>query len=381
MASFLLGAALLAGFFCAHVAAASASLPQEALKERILALIDDLGAEEWEVREKAQKALVEIGTPALPFLRRALYDQDPEIRHRAQAVLALLAGLSAWNQEVRRKLATARVSVNFDQTPLEKTLAELARKSGVVIEISPPLRRLLQKNPLPVTFQIEDYNLDLALLHVLRQKKLTYSLAFDTVIVEGGTLGQTTVIAGALDTRIPAGHFQDLDLNGLAKELRRHLPVDVAVEAAAFGRKEVKINLKTQKPLRLETILSLCLEGYELGYVFDEKRLIITTGDRSKDTLLTERFDLTELIRTMDENRQEPVENIPQKVKEALEHCVDRVSWREGPEKASIQVLGNVLVVRHKLAVLEQVRTYLEQLLRAEKERQKNPALPPAKNA
>ena len=42
-------------------------------------LVDDLGNDVFDVREKAQKALIQIGTPAIPLLKEAANsDDDPE---------------------------------------------------------------------------------------------------------------------------------------------------------------------------------------------------------------------------------------------------------------------------------------------------------------
>lgn len=57
------------------------------LKAKIEQLIKDLGAEDWQAREAAQKALEEIGAPAEPFLKEALQNPDPEVKGRAKRLL------------------------------------------------------------------------------------------------------------------------------------------------------------------------------------------------------------------------------------------------------------------------------------------------------
>ena len=52
---------------------------------RLERLLDDLGDNHFKVRESASKALVEVGIPALPSLRRAIGDSDPERSRRAEA--------------------------------------------------------------------------------------------------------------------------------------------------------------------------------------------------------------------------------------------------------------------------------------------------------
>jgi len=61
-------------------------------EERIPALIEELGADEYAAREKASKELIGIGTPAIPLLIKALDSTDPEVGRRSDAVLRELAG-------------------------------------------------------------------------------------------------------------------------------------------------------------------------------------------------------------------------------------------------------------------------------------------------
>jgi len=57
------------------------------LEAKIEQLIKDLGAEDWQTREAATKALEEIGEPAEPFLKEALPNPDPEVSMRAEKLL------------------------------------------------------------------------------------------------------------------------------------------------------------------------------------------------------------------------------------------------------------------------------------------------------
>jgi len=61
-------------------------------EERVPALIEQLSADEYGTREKASKELVQIGTPAIPLLVKALNATDPEVRMRSDAILRELAG-------------------------------------------------------------------------------------------------------------------------------------------------------------------------------------------------------------------------------------------------------------------------------------------------
>lgn len=64
------------------------------MRQRILSLIRQLGADEFVLREKATQDLIDLGTPGRPLLTRALEDRDLEIRKRARTVLARLQTLA-----------------------------------------------------------------------------------------------------------------------------------------------------------------------------------------------------------------------------------------------------------------------------------------------
>lgn len=60
---------------------------------RIAALIEQLGDDSFDKREEASKTLVNIGVPAVRFLRKAAStNEDPEIRLRAERVIQTIAG-------------------------------------------------------------------------------------------------------------------------------------------------------------------------------------------------------------------------------------------------------------------------------------------------
>lgn len=69
-------------------------LPQvsDASRQRIAALIRDLGSDEWRSRESATEELAEFGYLARPFLEEALrVNPDPEVRRRLEKLLGDLA--------------------------------------------------------------------------------------------------------------------------------------------------------------------------------------------------------------------------------------------------------------------------------------------------
>jgi hypothetical protein len=59
-------------------------------RAKLVALVRQLGDDEFEVRQKASAQLRRTGRPVLPLLRRAATDPDPEIARRAQRLVAAL---------------------------------------------------------------------------------------------------------------------------------------------------------------------------------------------------------------------------------------------------------------------------------------------------
>lgn len=95
--SVLTGLSLTAALFFGGVAASTAqdAPPQQqaaekALQAKIARLIDGLGAEAYEVREKAFDQLVAIGPPAIAALERARQSEDPEVAAAAAEALAAI---------------------------------------------------------------------------------------------------------------------------------------------------------------------------------------------------------------------------------------------------------------------------------------------------
>jgi hypothetical protein len=62
---------------------------------KVKALIAKLDNEEFAVREQAEKELIAIGAPALPFLRAALRGADLELRRRAERCLEAIEARTA----------------------------------------------------------------------------------------------------------------------------------------------------------------------------------------------------------------------------------------------------------------------------------------------
>ncbi|MEK7717146.1 MAG: hypothetical protein AAB322_05275 [Pseudomonadota bacterium] len=78
--------------------------------ERIAALVRDLGADSYEAREAAEKALVEVGRDALEAVQAAAKENaDPEVRERAAHIVAAITR-PRWRREMAEAVAEARAS-------------------------------------------------------------------------------------------------------------------------------------------------------------------------------------------------------------------------------------------------------------------------------
>ncbi len=60
------------------------------LEARVTALLKQMTAENFEVRDQARKALVEIGGAAFPQLEAAMKGDDPELRESAKTIISAL---------------------------------------------------------------------------------------------------------------------------------------------------------------------------------------------------------------------------------------------------------------------------------------------------
>jgi len=99
------------------------------LQERIARLIAELGAADFAVRDRAGRDLLRIGLPAVPSLKHAAQDDDPEIRFRAEQVLGspLLGVGPDWPEAL-----AARLEGLNDMPPAEqrKLIKEVDKELG-----------------------------------------------------------------------------------------------------------------------------------------------------------------------------------------------------------------------------------------------------------
>jgi len=67
---------------------------------RLSELLRELGSDSSPIRERATNALQEIGEPALPFLREAARDSDPERKARVLEIISKIEWTEVWGREV-----------------------------------------------------------------------------------------------------------------------------------------------------------------------------------------------------------------------------------------------------------------------------------------
>jgi hypothetical protein len=146
----------------AWMAATSSSEVVGSEQPDVTRLIEQLAAPEFEVRENAQRQLIELGAVAKPALERALKSPDVEQRLRVQHILAELRREESWEPSLVRlqqvdapaldvfraiaeqtknpvnwnrsaKSLDARVTVNWAGVPYWQAMDELCRQAQAVV--------------------------------------------------------------------------------------------------------------------------------------------------------------------------------------------------------------------------------------------------------
>ncbi len=106
---------------------------QDDLERRIDALIPQLSDERVAVREDATRALYDLGSPALPFLKKRLERLEGEAKARIGDIV-----LRIELRETREKLLPPLKLVSFDSKdrPVRDVLAEIERQTGIPMDYS-----------------------------------------------------------------------------------------------------------------------------------------------------------------------------------------------------------------------------------------------------
>jgi len=128
--------------------------------KRIANLIHQLGSKEFATREKAQKALLQIGKPAVEALRKTIRDTtDVEIRRRAKEIIEQVDPGGTRREELKKQRAALRQVVEDVQGVDVKNWAE---------SISNPFTELTDEGKKRLTAE----GIDVALLQKMRARYL-----------------------------------------------------------------------------------------------------------------------------------------------------------------------------------------------------------------
>ena len=123
----ILSSALLTG--CAlmpAVALGMASRGQADRQAEIARLVKQLGSDDYDRREQAERRLVEIGSAAVPALRAVLDDPDPEVRLRAGRAYRKLTTLAPGTAKQLREEGRQAFG-RGDYESMARAYAQLAR--------------------------------------------------------------------------------------------------------------------------------------------------------------------------------------------------------------------------------------------------------------
>lgn len=116
---------------CGPLAAAGDDAADD-LDAEIARLIRQLGSDRWREREAATDRLIEIGLPAMPAVRKAILDPDPEISFRAMSICRRLTErmpelIAAEQEKLQRLRASAQLAFRQgryeEMARLQETLA------------------------------------------------------------------------------------------------------------------------------------------------------------------------------------------------------------------------------------------------------------------
>jgi hypothetical protein len=99
--------------------------------ERLAALVERLGSDEFREREGAARALDALGGAALPALRAARKHPDAEVRRRVAELLAVIER----RVETAHALEAPRLRLRYENAPLAEVLADLSKRSGNPIKL------------------------------------------------------------------------------------------------------------------------------------------------------------------------------------------------------------------------------------------------------
>jgi hypothetical protein len=118
--------------------AAAADKAEKADATRIAKLIEQLGNDDFDEREKASTGLDALGEPALDALRQAVKSTDAEVRKRAET----LVGKIEKRLEAATALKAKRVHLVYKDTAVKDAVEDFEKKSGCNLALYDPENKL-----------------------------------------------------------------------------------------------------------------------------------------------------------------------------------------------------------------------------------------------
>jgi hypothetical protein len=123
---------------CIAASVSAADKAEKADAVRITKLVEQLGNDDFNEREKASAALDGIGEPALDALRQAMRSTDEEVGKRAET----LVGKIEKRQETATALKAKRVHLVYKDAAVKDALEDFAKQSGYHFALNDPENKL-----------------------------------------------------------------------------------------------------------------------------------------------------------------------------------------------------------------------------------------------
>lgn len=105
----------------------------EILKPHIEELVQQLGADDWETRERATEELIALGSWVRPSLEVALKSQDAEVRTRARQIRIALRWKQAFLKRLDKLTTQLRQGTSLDQHLLNEVISFLSKGESCLV--------------------------------------------------------------------------------------------------------------------------------------------------------------------------------------------------------------------------------------------------------
>jgi hypothetical protein len=235
--------------------------------EEIARWIRELGAKDFQMREKAMKALEDAGQPAVKALTEAALSTDPEVQRRAKALLEQI--------EINGAVAPTLVALRLRDVPVPDAVEKLAKQSRLKLNLVPqqgPGRQQLEQKR--ISLDVQRVPFWEALERLCEAANLTYGATGVTTLqlqsLEGATLPRVpTAFSGSFRLRVTGMHyFRNLSFVGAAGAVQGG-PVGgqpVAIAAGAPSRQEqltVNIDVVPEAHVRILSLGALEMSAAE----------------------------------------------------------------------------------------------------------------------